>query len=161
MSEKFFHKSRDNQSKQLILVAGGAGFVGSFLCELLLQQNCRVICLDNLTTGTKKNLKNCLTSPDFLLVKQDLTQSLDAKVGEPDYIFHLAGLEAHISGDDVSLETLLANVSGTINLLKLAKKTGAKFLLGSSPQVFQARVSTQKIKRIFWQRRDGRDGELR
>jgi len=149
MTEKFFHKSKDNQSKPLILVAGGAGFIGSFLCELLLQQNCRVICLDNLATGTKKNLKDCLTSSDFLLVKQNLAQPLDAKVGEPDYIFHLAGLEAYISDNDVSLETLLANVSGTINLLKLAKKTGAKFLLGSSPQVFQARVSTQKLKEYF------------
>ena len=149
MTEKFFHKPKDSQDKPLVLIAGGAGFIGSFLCELLLQQNCRVICLDNLTTGTKKNLKNCLTSPDFLLVRQDLGQPLNAKVGEPDYIFHLAGLEAYISGDDVSLETLLANVSGTINLLKLAKKTGAKFLLGSSPQVFQARVSTQKLKEYF------------
>lgn len=149
MTEKFFHNSKDSQSKPLILVAGGAGFIGSFLCELLLQQNCRVICLNNLTIGTKKNLKNCFISSDFLLVKKDLNQPLDTEVGEPDYIFHLAGLEAYISGDDVSLETLLANVSGTINLLKLTKKTDAKFLLGSSPQVFQARVSTQKLKEYF------------
>lgn len=149
MSENFFHKFKDSQSKPLILVAGGAGFIGSFLCELLLQQNCRVICLDNLTTGSKNNLKSCLTNPDFLLVKEDLNQPLDTKVGEPEYIFHLAGLEAYISGGDVSLEILLANVSGTINLLKLAQKTGAKFLLGSSPRVFQARVATHKLKEYF------------
>jgi len=149
MAEKLFHKSRDSQSKPLILVAGGAGFIGSFLCELLLQQNCRVICLDDLSTGTKKNLKDCLEDPDFSFIQQSLNKSISSKIDEPDYIFHLAGLEAYISGDDVSLETILVNVSGTINLLKLAKKSGAKFLLGSSPQVFQARVSTQKLKEYF------------
>jgi len=149
MSQKLFHQSNDNQVKPLILVAGGAGFIGSFLCELLLQQNCRVVCLDSLTTGTKKNLKSCLTNPDLLFVKQNLTRPLGPEVGEPDYIFHLAGLEAYISGTDLSLETLLVNVSGTINLLKLAEKTGAKFLLGSSSRVFQARISSQQLVDYF------------
>lgn len=149
MVQKLFHKSKDNQDKPLVLIAGGASFIGSFLCELLLQQNCRVICLDDLSTGTKKNLKDCLEDPDFSFIQQSLNKPISSKIGEPDYVFHLAGLEAHVSGTDLSLETLLVNVSGTINLLKLVKKTGAKFLLGSSPRVFQARVSTQKLKEYF------------
>lgn len=149
MVQELFHKSKDNQDKPLVLIAGGAGSIGSFLCELLLQQDCRVICLDDLSTGTKKNLKECLKDSDFSFSQQNLNRPISLKADELDYIFHLAGLEAYISGDDVSLETLLANVSGTINLLKLAKKTDAKFLLGSSPRVFQARVATQKLKEYF------------
>ncbi len=149
MAEKFFHKSKNSQDTPLVLVAGGAGFIGSFLCELLLEQNCRVVCLDNLVTGTKKNIKSCLENPNFLLIDQDLNKPLDSKLGGLDYIFHLAGLDVYVSGKDLSFETLLANVSGTTNLLKLAKKTNAKFLLGSSPQVFQAKVATQKLGEYF------------
>ena len=157
MAEKFFHKSKNNQDKPLVLVAGGAGFIGSFLCELLLQQNCRVVCLDNLQTGSKRNLSGCSENPDFLFIKQDLNQPFNIGVGEPDYIFHLAGLEAYVAGTDLSLETLLANVSGTINLLRLAKKTGAKFLLGSDLRVFQATIATQKLVDYFGK---GEAGEL-
>ncbi len=146
MTNEFFHNNKD---KPLVVVSGGAGFIGSFLCELLLQQKCRVICLDDLSTGSKENLSNCLESPYFLLIKQNPTQPIEQKVGEPDYIFHLAGLEAFIVGKDLSFETLMSNIVGTINLLKLAKKTGAKFLLGSSPKVFQARISSQQLAHYF------------
>ena len=149
MGKKFFHNTNDNQDKPLVLIAGGAGFVGSYLCELLLQQNCCIVCLDNLITGTKKNLENCLNNSDFLFIKQDLSQPVNQEIGQPNYIFHLAGLEAYLTGVDLSLDTLLANVSGTISLLKLAEKAGSKFLLGSSQRVFQARISTQRLIDYF------------
>ncbi len=149
MTKKSFHNINDNQNKPLVLIAGGAGFIGSYVCELLLQQNCRVICLDNLITGTKENLRSCLDNSDFLFIEQDLNRFTNRKIGKPNYIFHLAGLEAYIKGPDLSLEILLANVSGTTNLLKLAEETGAKFLLGSSQRVFQARISNQKMIDYF------------
>lgn len=148
MDKDFFHNFKD-QNKPLVLVAGGGGFVGSFLCELLLQQNCRVVCLDNLITGSKKNLKNCLENPDFLLIKQDLTQPISQEISEANYIFHLAGIEAYPSETGLSLESLLVNISGTINLLNLAEKTGGKFLLGSTSRVFQARVATKELIDYF------------
>lgn len=149
MTNKFFHEQDGIRNQPVVLVAGGAGFVGSFLCELLLQQNCQVVCLDNLNVGNKKNLKNCLNNPNFLFLEQNLDQSFDQKIEKPDYIFHLAGLETYVSGVDVSFEVLLNNVSGTINLLKLAEKTGAKFLLGSTQKVFQAKISAKKLTNYF------------
>ncbi len=151
MTQKFFHNSDSLQDRPLILVAGGAGFIGSFLSELLLQQNCRVICLDNLITGSKKNIANLLDNKNFTFVKQNLNQTLNLEISRLDYIFHLAALEPYVGESDFSLETFLTNVSGTINLLKLAEETGAKFLLGSSPKVFEAKISTQKLIDYFGQ----------
>lgn len=149
MTKKFFHNLDNYQEKPTVLIAGGAGFVGSYLCELLLEQNCRVICLDNLITGSKKNLENCFGNPNFLFSEQDLNKPFNQEVGQPDYIFHLAGLEAYLSRENLSLDALLTNASGTLNLLRLAEKVGSKFLLGSSQRVFEARISTQKLIDYF------------
>jgi len=150
-ASQFFHDSKERENNPLVLVAGGAGFVGSFLCELLLQQNCRVICVDDLLTGSKKNLENCLKNPDFLFLEKSSVKDLPAAVNSLDYLFHLAGQEAFITGEDKSLSTLLTNIGGTLSLLKLAEKTGAKFLLASSPQVFQAKIALQQLNRYFGQ----------
>ncbi|MGB9706457.1 MAG: DUF4012 domain-containing protein [Microgenomates group bacterium] len=113
-------------TKPIALVAGGAGFIGSFLCEALLLQDCRVICVDNLSKGNKENLKKCLGNPNFTFLEYDLTKPLPAELkGEGlSYIFDLVGLEA---------------VSQ--NLWQLASKTRARFLIVSSgnfrPEIFK------------------------
>lgn len=99
-----------NQKKPIALVAGGAGFIGSFLCEALLLHGCQVICLDNFSTGKKENLKKCLAVKDFIFYKHDLNKPFSFQKPIA-YIFHLSGLD-----------------QATKNLLILAKKTGAKFL---------------------------------
>ena len=121
------------------LVAGGAGFIGSHLCRSLLSKNYKVICLDNLITGDKANIADLLQNPNFSFLEKDITQELgDIKA---DYIFHLASpaspnkncAKSYIS---LPLETMKANSLGTLNLLELAKKTGAKFLFASTSEIY-------------------------
>lgn len=148
MDGKFFHHAKKISRKPVILVAGGAGFIGSYLCELLLLKNCQVIAVDNLLTGRKENLKNCFDNPNFTFIKHDLITLLE-EIDEVDYIFHLAGLEAYVDGKEIPLEILKVNAYGTANLLKLTQKTGAKFLLGSSLRVYEAVISTKSLTEYF------------
>jgi len=125
---------------QTVLVAGGAGFIGSHLCKSLLSENYKVICVDNLVTGDKNNLEDILDSQNFTFLEQDITKSLGKEL-TVDYIFHLASPASPNKKSPRSyinhpIETLLANSLGTYNLLELAKKTSAKFLYASSSEVY-------------------------
>ena len=134
---------------QTVLVAGGAGFIGSHLCKKLLTQEYKVICVDNLVTGSKDNLKNLRKDKNFTFLEKDITHPLDQGINA-DYIFHLASPASPNKKSPRSyinhpLETLLANSLGTYNLLELAKKTSAKFLYVSSSEVYgDPAVSPQK-----------------
>ena len=134
---------------QTVLVAGGAGFIGSHLCRQLLTQEYKVICVDNLVTGSKDNLKNLLEDKNFTFLEKDITHPLGQDINA-DYIFHLASPASPNKKSPRSyinhpLETLLANSLGTYNLLELAKKTSAKFLYVSSSEVYgDPAVSPQK-----------------
>ena len=123
-----------------ILVAGGAGFIGSHLCEELLKKNYRVICVDNLLTGSKKNIADLESNPNFSFISHDITQKvpLDEKL---DAIFHLASPaspnhHSPLSYHALPKETMMANTVGTLELLKLAKKNNAKFLFASTSEVY-------------------------
>ena len=125
---------------QTVLVAGGAGFIGSHLCRELLKENLRVICLDNLITGEKENVKDLLADKNFSFKEVDITKdfSLNEKV---DYIFHLASPASPNAKSPRSyiafpIETLLVNSIGTYNLLKIAKENQAKFLYVSSSEIY-------------------------
>lgn len=131
--------------KPTALVAGGAGFIGSFLCQSLLLQGCRVIAVDNFITGKEGNIKDCLGNPDFKFFKRDLTRPLRHH-DRVDYVFHLAGMEGNRS---YPLKYLLVNSQGTKNLLELAKKNEAKFLLASSLGIFSSSAGTETGKG-FW-----------
>ena len=132
------------------LVAGGAGFIGSYLCEALLTQGYRVYCLDNLTSGSKENIKDLLTKQNFHFVEADITTNVDvlAGFGVLDVVFHLAALEEGATSD-LSLETLLVNSAGTRNLLELAKKFKSKFILVSSGEIYQGSFSSNNFKNFF------------
>lgn len=129
---------------QTVLVAGGAGFIGSHLCESLLKDNYKVICLDNFITGEKKNVENLLKKSQFTLVEHDITsqiQSSNLKAQSLDYIFHLASpaspnKKSPRSYINFPIETLLANSLGTYNLLELARKYNSKFLYASSSEIY-------------------------
>jgi len=138
----------DDQSCQ-VLVAGGAGFIGSHLCQVLLDRGCQVICLDNWATGKKSNLKDLIKQTGFTFIEQDINKSLPASLPNFDYIFHLAGLEAYLNNQELNLETLLVNSQGTKNLLNLAVKHKSKFLLVSSAQIFSGSVSKQSLETYF------------
>lgn len=124
-----------------ILVAGGAGFIGSHLCEDLLLKNYEVICVDNLLTSTEKNLQQMLSHSDFKFIKADIIKSLPTDLGRIDAIFHLASpaspnLNSPISYHQLAIETMLVNTQGTLNLLRLAHKHQAKFVFASSSEVY-------------------------
>ncbi|MCX6817025.1 MAG: DUF4012 domain-containing protein [Candidatus Beckwithbacteria bacterium] len=131
------------------LVAGAAGFIGSQLCETLLAQNCRVYAVDNWISGKKANLKNLFHQPNFIFLEQDLDKPFSATIPKVDYIFHLAGFEAYVSGRDLSLETLLVNSLGTRELLEIAKKQSSKFLLVSNADLFSGFLSSTDLAHYF------------
>lgn len=124
------------------LVAGGAGFIGSHLCKNLLDNNYKVICIDNFLTGDKGNVESLLENPNFKLVEHDITKPLDnIEFGSLDFIFHLASPASPnhhslISYHALPLETMLVNTTGTLELLKLTKKHNAKFLFTSTSEVY-------------------------
>ncbi|EKE13478.1 MAG: hypothetical protein ACD_13C00015G0043 [uncultured bacterium] len=121
---------------QSVLVTGGAGFIGSHLCNRLVKEGYKVICLDNLLTGSKKNVEHLLDDPNFEFVEADVVQPLIFNNRSSDYIFHLASPASPIDYQNYPEETLLANSMGTLNVLKLAKETGAKVLIASTSEVY-------------------------
>jgi UDP-glucuronate decarboxylase len=138
---------------QTVLVAGGGGFIGSNLCKSLLNDNNKVICIDNFITSDRNNLTNLLTNPNFLLIECDITkpiQNPEIISQKIDYIFHLASpaspnKKSKRSYINFPIETLLANSIGTYNLLEIARKSSSKFLYASSSEIYgDPQVSPQK-----------------
>jgi dTDP-glucose 4,6-dehydratase len=121
---------------QSVLVTGGAGFIGSHLCDFLIDKGYKVICLDNLLTGSKKNIEHLLSNPNFEFMEIDVTKNLPPTLNAIDYIFHLASPASPIDYQNYPEETLLTNSMGTINVLKLAKETGAKVLVASTSEIY-------------------------
>jgi len=116
-----------------ILVTGGAGFIGSHLCEALLDKGHDVVCLDNYFTGTKKNIVHLLDHPYFELVRHDVTQSYYAEVDE---IYNLACPASPIHYQYNPIKTVKTSVMGAINMLGLAKRIKAKILQASTSEVY-------------------------
>lgn len=119
--------------KKRILVTGGAGFLGSHLCERLLNEGNEVICLDNFFTGNKKNIEHLLDDKYFELIRHDVTFSISLEVDE---IYNLAcpASPPHYQFDPV--QTTKTSVIGAINMLDLAKKCKAKILQASTSEVY-------------------------
>ncbi len=116
------------------LVTGGAGFLGSHLCDSLLERGHRVLCLDNLETGTLHNIEH-LRSPDLVFVQHDLVSHI--AIDEPiDFVFHLASPASPIDYLRLPLHTLKVGAYGTHNALGLAKAKRARFLLASTSEVY-------------------------
>jgi len=116
-----------------ILVTGGAGFIGSHLCDRLIQDGHDVTCLDNLFTGSKENIQHLIGHERFHFFEHDVEQPFD---GSYDRIFHLAcpASPPHYQHDPV--KTIRTNVLGMINALDLAKRTGARILQASTSEVY-------------------------
>jgi len=122
---------------QNVLVTGGAGFIGSHLCDLLVEKGYKVICLDNLLTGSKKNIEHLLDNPNFEYMEADVCKTfLHTPPGIINYIFHLASPASPIDYQNYPEETLLTNSLGTFNMLKLAKTAGSKILVASTSEIY-------------------------
>ncbi|KKR87995.1 MAG: dTDP-glucose 4,6-dehydratase [Candidatus Woesebacteria bacterium GW2011_GWB1_41_10] len=119
-----------------VLVTGGAGFIGSHLCEYILDKDCSVLCLDNLITGSKKNIKRLLDNPNFEFLEADVCQPLVISHKPLDFIFHLASPASPIDYQNYPEETLLTNSIGTLNILNLAKEQKAKILIASTSEIY-------------------------
>jgi dTDP-glucose 4,6-dehydratase len=116
------------------IVTGGAGFLGSHLCDLLLLKGHEVICVDNLITGSARNIEH-IESDRFTYLEHDVTKPL--YFGDKiDYIFHLASPASPIDYLDLPIQTLKVGALGTYNMLGLAKEHGARFLLASTSEVY-------------------------
>ncbi|MDC3298629.1 SDR family oxidoreductase [bacterium] len=119
--------------KKRILVAGGGGFLGSHLCERLLKSGHEVICVDNFYSGSKKNILHLCDDPHFELLRHDITFPLYLEVDE---IYNLACPASPVHYQIDPVQTTKTNVHGAINLLGLAKRTGAKILQASTSEVY-------------------------
>ena len=116
-----------------VLVTGGAGFLGSHLCDRLVEENCDVICLDNFFTGNKSNIAHLMGRPNFELMRHDVTFPLYVEVDE---IYNLACPASPVHYQFDPVQTTKTSVHGAINMLGLAKRTGAKIFQASTSEVY-------------------------
>lgn len=116
-----------------ILITGGAGFLGSHLCEQLLKMEHEIICLDNFYTGSTENIAHLLHNPRFVLIEQDVTNPIELEV---DGIFNLACPASPIKYQKNPVETFRANVLGAINVLSLAQRLKIRVLQASTSEVY-------------------------
>ena len=119
--------------RQRVLVTGGAGFLGSHLCERLLDGGQEVLCVDNFYSTSKRNVEHLLGNPRFEILRHDVTFPLYVEVDE---IYHLACPASPIHYQRDPVQTTKTSVHGSINMLGLAKRTGAKILLSSTSEVY-------------------------
>mgnify|MGYP003407571534 FL=1 len=120
-------------NRKRVLVTGGAGFLGSHLCERLLAEGCDVLCVDNFYSGTKDNIAHLLGNPHFEMLRHDVTFPLYVEVDE---IFNLACPASPVHYQRDPVQTTKTSVHGAINMLGLAKRTGAKILQASTSEVY-------------------------
>jgi UDP-glucuronate decarboxylase len=116
-----------------VLVTGGAGFIGSHLCEKLLKEGNEVICLDNLFTGSKENIRHLLSDPHFELVRHDIVHPIFLEVDE---IYNLACPASPIHYQYNPVKTIKTNVMGSVHMLGLAKRVKAKILQASTSEIY-------------------------
>lgn len=124
---------RGCHSRKRILVTGGAGFIGSHLCERLLDAGHDVLCVDNFYTGTRDNVAHLLLNPHFELLRHDITFPLHVEVDE---IYNLACPASPIHYQHDPIQTTKTSIHGAINILGLAKRTNAKVLQASTSEVY-------------------------
>ena len=116
-----------------ILVTGGAGFLGSHLCDRLINEGHEVLCLDNFFTGSKNNITHLLGNPNFELIRHDVTFPIYLEV---DQIYNLACPASPIHYQSDPVQTIKTSVQGAINMLGLAKRTGARILQASTSEIY-------------------------
>src|SRR5271167_3163998 len=117
-----------------VLVTGGAGFIGSHLCDALLGEGHSVVCVDNLLTGRMENIAHLCNESRFEFLQRDVCQAFDC--GPVDYIFHFASPASPVDYLKHGIATLQVGSQGSMNCLALAKKYDAKFLLASTSECY-------------------------
>jgi UDP-glucuronate decarboxylase len=133
MTENSGEAKREYHARKRILVTGGAGFVGSHLCEALIAAGHEVLCADNFFTGNKANIERLLDHPYFELIRHDVTFPLYVEVDE---IYNLACPASPIHYQHDPVQTIKTSVHGAINMLGLAKRLKARILQASTSEVY-------------------------
>lgn len=125
-------------AQKKVLLAGGAGFIGSHLSARLVDEGYNVVCVDNLCSGQKSNIVHLLDKPNFSFLELDLLKEDEfAKLsGSYDFIFHMASPASPVFYKKYAVETLLVNSLGTVKLLELAIQAGARFLFTSTSEIY-------------------------
>ncbi len=138
MPEGLNGRRQNGRGEMQVLVAGGAGFLGSHLCERLLAQGCKVTALDNFQTGSSDNLEAAQGSPDFDLIEHDIVEPLPARLRTRRYdrVYNLACAASPPLYQMDPEHTLLTSVLGTRHLLQLCEAQGARFLLTSTSEIY-------------------------
>eukprot|EP00877_Chromochloris_zofingiensis_P012384 jgi/Chrzof1/739/Cz01g26270.t1 len=126
-------KTKPRVERNRVLVTGGAGFVGSHLCEYLVQRGDHVICVDNFFTGSKDNVAHLLGKTNFEVIRHDVVEPILLEV---DQIYHLACPASPIHYKYNPIKTIKTSFIGTMNMLGLAKRTRARFLITSTSEVY-------------------------
>ncbi|MDO9710122.1 UDP-glucuronic acid decarboxylase family protein [Paracraurococcus lichenis] len=121
------------RARRRVLVTGGAGFLGSHLCERLLESGAEVLCVDNFFTGARENIAHLLAHPRFEVMRHDVTFPLYVEVDE---IYNLACPASPVHYQHNPVQTVKTSVHGAINMLGLAKRTGARILQASTSEVY-------------------------
>ncbi|MBR9834484.1 MAG: NAD-dependent epimerase/dehydratase family protein, partial [Alphaproteobacteria bacterium] len=116
-----------------VLVTGGAGFIGSHLCEALLETGAEVLCVDNFFTGARANIAHLLSNPRFEMLRHDITMPLFVEV---DQIYNMACPASPVHYQYDPVQTTKTSVHGAINMLGLAKRTGSRILQASTSEVY-------------------------
>ena len=130
------------------LVTGGAGFIGSHLCEKLLSEGCRVVCMDNLSTGVLENVTPFLASEaNFEYIDHDVSVHIDIP-GELDEVYHFASAASPADFGRIPIEILKTGALGTHNSLGLARAKGARFMLASTAEVYGDGTQTRSVQYI-------------
>jgi dTDP-glucose 4,6-dehydratase len=122
--------------KDAVLIAGGAGFIGSHLCEHFHREGFEVICVDNLLTGRKENLERLMGQPGFRFVEQDVSQGLDVKAGNLKAVLDFASPASPKDYLEYPIETLRVGSFGTYALLETARAANARFLMASTSEIY-------------------------
>jgi dTDP-glucose 4,6-dehydratase len=126
---------QENQRKTVCVVTGGAGFLGSHLCDYLLAKGHRVICMDNLITGNVANIEHLAGNEDFKFIKHDVTEYIYIP-GEVDYVFHFASPASPVDYLELPIQTLKVGALGTHKTLGLARAKNAVYLLASTSETY-------------------------
>ena len=129
-----FNAGTVRRASKRILVTGGAGFIGSHLIDSLLKdKRNEIVCLDNCFSGSRENIRKHLNNPRFEFIRHDVTQPIWLEV---DQVYHLACPASPVFYQNNPIKTIKTNVIGTINMLGLAKRCGARFLIASTSEVY-------------------------
>ena len=142
------------------LVTGGAGFLGSHLCDYLLAKGMKVICMDNFITGSRNNIKHLMSNKNFRLIENDATKKIKIE-GDIDYILHFASPASPVDFDRLPVEIAMTNSVGTLNMLDLAKEKKAVLLFASTsecygdpevnpqPETYNGNVNTTGVRSCY------------